>query len=78
MRKLSSVEYKNLPETQSVIAQLKNLRSLEINDDLSSPIDFSEFQQRFETVSQIGMSKMSIWNFNDRAKFIHLALILAL
>ena len=54
MRKLSSAEYRNSEESRKLSLELSNLRSLDICHNLATPQDFSEFQQRFESVNQVG------------------------
>ena len=54
MRKLSSAEYRNSEESRRLSLESSNLRSLNICHNLATPQDFSEFQQRFESVNQVG------------------------
>ena len=54
IRKLSSIEFKSGQDYERYNAERLNLRSLVIKEDLSSPTEFSKYQERYESLSQIG------------------------
>ena len=68
MRKLSSAEYKSLPESRKHSAQLLNLRFLDNLQDLSYPQEFTIYQERFELTSQVGSGTFgSVYLMKDKS-----------
>lgn len=67
IRKLSSTEYKSGEESRRMSAQLQNIRSLVIEEGLDEPTEFEEFQEKYETVRQIGSGSFgSVYLIQDR------------
>eukprot|EP00092_Neocalanus_flemingeri_P033572 GFUD01036497.1.p1 GENE.GFUD01036497.1~~GFUD01036497.1.p1 ORF type:complete len:690 (+),score=174.45 GFUD01036497.1:62-2131(+) len=67
IRKLSSTEYKTGPESRRASAQLQNMRSLVIEEGLAEPTEFQEFQEKYETIHQIGSGTFgSVYLIRDR------------
>ena len=54
MRKLSSTEYKSLPESQFASAQQLNLRILQSGTGTELPQDISEFKENYTKLSVVG------------------------
>ena len=54
MRKLSSTEYKSLPESQIASAQQLNLRILQSGTGTELPKDITEFKETYTKLSVIG------------------------
>ena len=54
MRKLSSSEYKSLPESQFASAQQLNLRILQSGTGTELPQDISEFKENYTKLSVVG------------------------
>ena len=54
MRKLSSTEYKSLPESQIELAQQQHLRILGTDIGSSLPKDISEFQANYRKLDVVG------------------------
>ena len=54
MRKLSSTEYKSLPESQRASAQQLNLRLLQSGTGTELPKDITEFEETYRKLSVVG------------------------
>ena len=67
MRKLSSTEYKSLPESQIASAQQLNLRILESDTGTELPRDMAEFNAKYTELSQVGAGGFgSVHLFQDK------------
>ena len=67
MRKLSSTDYKSLPESQIASAQQLNLRILESDTGTELPQDMAEFNAKYTELSQVGAGGFgSVHLFQDK------------
>ena len=68
IRRLSSIEFKSGQDYEKYNAEKLNLRTLVIKEDLSTPTEFSEYQDRFESQSQIGSGTFgSVYLLKDKS-----------
>lgn len=68
IRRLSSIEFKSGQDYERYNAERLNLRTLVIKEDLSTPSEFSEYQERFESQSQIGSGTFgSVYLLKDKS-----------
>ena len=68
IRRLSSIEFRSGQDYERYNAERLNLRTLVIKENLSTPTEFSEYQDRFESQSQIGSGTFgSVYLLKDKS-----------